>query len=227
MNEPTVTISGNVVADAQEHVGASGRPFTVFRLANTIQRRRPDGGYEDVRTEYYRVTAFGNLAVNTAHSIRKGQRVLVHGKVRATTYTRSDGSEGASIEITASMVGHDLTFGWADYHKGRRDREDPADPQNDPAVRAARAGEGQRTQDESDPAHSSQQWGRHPGPEQWNPDYVAAYDADPFGPADSANPLSDGGQDGDQDVPFAGAEDTQDTEDEEGQASWEPEPATV
>ena len=43
MNEPRLTISGNVVFDAEERVAASGQPFAVFRIANNISRRRDDG----------------------------------------------------------------------------------------------------------------------------------------------------------------------------------------
>ena len=165
MHEPIVTISGNVVADPDERVSASGRPFTVFRIATNITRRLADGSFEDLRTEYFRVSTFGNLATNVAASISKGQRVLVHGKLRAQTYVRPDGSEGASIEITASMVGHDLTFGWADFHKGRAAREDPNDPQNAEVVRQARA------QDcGSDDARG---WGSSDS-QDWNPSYVEA-----------------------------------------------------
>lgn len=179
MNEPRLTISGNVVFDAEERVAASGQPFAVFRIANNISRRRDDGRYEDVRTEFYRVTAFGNLAVNAIASVKKGQRVLVHGKVRATTYTRGDGSEGANIEITASMIGHDLTFGYVDYHKGRANREDPKDPQNDPIVRSVRESEDSRTDPETWGRSGGQSWSPGSESHSWNPDYDAVGEAEP------------------------------------------------
>jgi single-strand DNA-binding protein len=164
MHEPIVTISGNAVADAEERAASTGRSFTVFRLANTIRRRLGDGSYEDVRTDFYRVTVFGTLAVNAAKSVKKGQRILVHGRLRVASFTRPDGTEGANIEVTATMVGHDLTFGWVDYHKGRADREDPNDPQNDPAVQRARIAD--------DAGRRDHEWGRHLAEPEWNPTYV-------------------------------------------------------
>lgn len=168
MQELRVTISGNVVADPELRIGSTGNPFTTFRVAVNITKRTDAGVYQEVRTEYYRVTAFGALGHNAMGSLKKGQGVLVYGRFKTETYPRQDGSEGASIEITADALGHDLTFGWADYHKGRKPAEDSSDPRNDPAVRAARQEDYARDQHARDQQRSG--WGS--GAHNWNSDYV-------------------------------------------------------
>lgn len=168
MQELRVTVRGNVVANPEERIGSTGRPFTTFSVACNIERRQDNGSYEEVRTDYYRVMAFGALARNASASIAKGQAVIVHGRLQPKTYERANGSEGASIEIVADMLGHDLNFGWVEYHKGRKQKTDPTDPDNDPAVRAARQ---QDLAPDAQPPGGT--WGHTEG-DNWNSNYIEA-----------------------------------------------------
>lgn len=153
MNEAYVTVVGNLVADPEERIGSSGSPFTTMRIASTERTWSQDGNrFEPGRTNYYGVITFGALSRNCAASLRKGQSVIVHGRVQVKEYPRADGTTGQAIEIKANTVGHDLCVGWSEHHKGTKPREVDermSDPKLDEARRAW--GEPERNGDGSAP----------------------------------------------------------------------------
>lgn len=141
MNESTVTVSGNVVADPVEHVTSNGLGFTTFRVASTERRFNPKlGMFADGHTNFFNVTAFRLLAANAAVSLKKGQPVVVQGRLRINTYDRQDGGVGVSVDITADHIGHDLTWGRTSFVRftgSPRDLGTPepeADPTGDETV---------------------------------------------------------------------------------------------
>lgn len=105
-----ITVIGAVGNDPRVHVTAQGLTITSFRLAST--RRvfdRVKGTWEDGETNWYTVSTFRQLAKNAAVSIRRGDRVVVHGRLRLRAWESGDKS-GTAIEIDAEAVGHDLTW---------------------------------------------------------------------------------------------------------------------
>jgi single-strand DNA-binding protein len=57
------------------------------------------------------VTAWRHLAENIRDSVRKGDAVIVHGRLRTESWTREDGQSSSTLQIEASLVGHDLCRG--------------------------------------------------------------------------------------------------------------------
>lgn len=118
MNETMVTVAGNVVADPTLRATATGRRVAGFRLAATERSfDRKLNTWRDKDTTFWQVNCWGRSAENVADSLRKGQPVLVHGKVRVGTYEDKDGLTRTSLEIDAWTVGHDLTLGVAQFTK--------------------------------------------------------------------------------------------------------------
>lgn len=112
-----VTITGVIGSDPRHNVTATGLPITNFRLAST--RRifdRATGAWKDGETNWYTVSSFRQLALNTARSLRKGERVVVHGRLRIRAWETAERS-GTAIEIDADAIGHDLSWGVAVYSK--------------------------------------------------------------------------------------------------------------
>jgi single-strand DNA-binding protein len=66
----------------------------------------------DGETNWFTVTAFRQLAINSAGSISKGERVLVTGKLRVRDWDNGERA-GTSVEVEAEALGHDLTWGTA------------------------------------------------------------------------------------------------------------------
>jgi single-strand DNA-binding protein len=117
----TITVTGAVGNDPRLHVTSQGLAITSFRLAST--RRyfdRAKGAWEDGETNWYTVSGFRQLANNAATSIRKGDRVVVHGRLRLRAWDNGEKS-GTAIEIEAEAIGHDLTWGTTVLTKVRRE----------------------------------------------------------------------------------------------------------
>lgn len=114
-----ITVIGAVGSDPRVHTTSQGLTITSFRLAST--RRifdRVKGAWEDGDTNWYTVSTFRQLAKNAAVSVRRGDRVVVHGRLRLRAWESGEKS-GTAIEIDAESVGHDLTWGTTSLTKTR------------------------------------------------------------------------------------------------------------
>lgn len=140
MNEIRITLHGNVVSEPVERVARNGSPYTTFRVATTPYRRTADGKFVDGDTSFYSVIAFNALAANSANALRKGQPVLVEGKIAIKTYVGNDGNPRTSAEIDADHIGHDFTWGRASFERVSRaaalGHDRTADPDVQQTVRA-------------------------------------------------------------------------------------------
>jgi single-strand DNA-binding protein len=129
-----VTVTGVVGSDPRHTVTAAGLAITNFRLAST--RRyfdRASGQWTDGETNWYTVASFRQLALNTATSLRKGERVVVHGRLRVRAWETAEKS-GTAIEIEADSVGHDLAWGASVYSKSTASK--PAESAPEPGSEA-------------------------------------------------------------------------------------------
>ncbi|WP_169053988.1 single-stranded DNA-binding protein [Agromyces sp. H66] len=119
----SITVTGVAGTDPNLHVTTQGLAITSFRLAST--RRyfdRAKGSWEDGETNWYTVSTFRQLAHNTSASIKKGERVVVHGRLRLRAWDNGEKS-GMAVEIEADAIGHDLTWGTTELTKVRLARE--------------------------------------------------------------------------------------------------------
>ena len=111
----TVTAAGTVATTPRHVQTDEGLDITSFRLASN--RRRYDDELQqwvDVDTNWYTVVAFRALAANAEKSLRKGDRVVVSGRVRIRDWEHDSGS-GTSVEVEADALGHDLLWGTTTY----------------------------------------------------------------------------------------------------------------
>ena len=107
----SITLTG-LVATAPRHIVTSeGLPITSFRLAST-QRRfdRSQEKWIDGETNWYTVTAFRQLAINSAGSVGKGDRIVVTGRLRIREWENGERT-GTNIDVEADAIGHDLMWG--------------------------------------------------------------------------------------------------------------------
>jgi single-strand DNA-binding protein len=107
----TITITGLVATTPRHLTTSDGVKITSFRLASS--QRRYDAlnqKWIDADTNWYTISAFGDLASHSALSVEKGQRVVVSGNLRIRDWESTDRS-GTTVEIEASVIGHDLNWG--------------------------------------------------------------------------------------------------------------------
>lgn len=106
-----LSVTGLVATTPRHLVTQDGLPITSFRLASS-QRRfdRNQNKWIDGETNWFTVTAFRQLAINSSSSINKGDRVAVNGKLRVRDWDNGERA-GTSVEIEADSLGHDLSWG--------------------------------------------------------------------------------------------------------------------
>jgi len=119
MNDTYITLAGWVGSDVSLREVAGGQPVANFRVATT-SRRFKNNQWEDGNTTWYSIRAWRRLADNVAESIKRGDPVVVHGRLEADVWTKEDGTTNTQLVITATSVGHDLSRGTAVFTKPAR-----------------------------------------------------------------------------------------------------------
>lgn len=123
MSETLMTLRGRAANNPELHMNTGRTPMCFFRIGvNHRYFDRAKGEWVDGRTEWYSVVTFGNLALNTSYSIRRGDPVIIYGRFRTSEWQPKDGGPARlSLEIVASSVGHDLRLGATHYSRRRYD----------------------------------------------------------------------------------------------------------
>jgi single-strand DNA-binding protein len=120
MNESMVTFQGWLGGDVRTR-SAGGAMVAWFRVASTPRRfNRSSETWSDGPTQWYTVNAWRTLGEHCAASLRRGDPVVVLGRLSHSTWVNSEGVEVTSLEVDASFVGHDLNRGRSDFTKTAR-----------------------------------------------------------------------------------------------------------
>jgi single-strand DNA-binding protein len=115
MNEIQVTLRGNVASEPRLVRFDDGNVLTSFRLASTARRfDRDRREWVDRGTTFVNVTCRKAMATNAATSVRKGQPMVVTGKL-SERFWSANGRSGQTLELQAEGLGHDLTYGTAQF----------------------------------------------------------------------------------------------------------------
>ena len=137
MNETYVTVSGNVVGDPVVRTTRANVPFVTFRVASNVRRMDfKTGEYIDAGTNFVNVTAFRALGVNLSNSLKKGEPVIVYGRMRINQWVHGE-RNGTTVEIDAYNVGHDLSWGQTTFSKVVKPQLAQSDRMADPEVQGA------------------------------------------------------------------------------------------
>ena len=110
MSFHTIIIVGNLGRDPEMRYAPNGNAVTSMSVASN--RTYNDSNGERVKeTTWVRVSVWGKQAESVNTYLKKGSSVLVEGELRPDketgnprTFTRSDGTTGASYEVTARTV---------------------------------------------------------------------------------------------------------------------------
>jgi single-strand DNA-binding protein len=150
MNETGITLQGWLGQDVTVHqVGDA--TLAKFRVASTPRRfRRSSGDWVDGPTQWFTVNAWRTLGEHCARSLRRGDPVMIQGRLNASTWVNRDNVEVTTYEIEASAVGHDLNRGVSSFARAQRSEAPRADA---PADRAPAGG---AADDSSQPPEASE-----------------------------------------------------------------------
>ena len=104
----TIIIVGNVGRDPEMRYTPAGQAVTSFSVATS--RNYKSQGQPVKETIWFRVTCWGRMAETANNYVKKGEKVLIEGRLVADqsgnprTYTRNDGTTGTSFEVNATNL---------------------------------------------------------------------------------------------------------------------------
>lgn len=108
MSGPTIEFRGNLGGTPDLRITPNGKTLCTLRVASTPSRKVAEGRYEDLETIWFTVTCWDSLAENVAHSLQKGDKVVVHGYLEQETWQREDGTSSVKLRVRATGLGADL-----------------------------------------------------------------------------------------------------------------------
>ncbi|OII60879.1 single-stranded DNA-binding protein [Streptomyces sp. CC53] len=141
--ETPITLIGNVVANPELRFTPSGAAVANFRVASTPRTfDRTTNEWKDGDPLFLSVSVWRQQAENVAESIRRGDRVIVVGRLGQRQYEK-DGERKSSYEIQADDVAPSLLRATAQIAKNgqQKAQQQPAQgyaqqpygaPQGDP-----------------------------------------------------------------------------------------------
>jgi single-strand DNA-binding protein len=99
-----LTIIGNLTKSPECRTTPAGKDVCSFTVAVNRRGKKDNQNNQQPEADFFRVTAWDNLAKLCGQYLSKGRKVAVVGPVSLHTYTTQDGRSGASLEVTANDV---------------------------------------------------------------------------------------------------------------------------
>ena len=123
--ESQIALSGYVGTDVEFGSGADWTSAR-FRLGCTPRWRK---GNEWVagETTWMSVRVHGPTALNVRDSVRKGDPLVVCGRLRTHTWVDAGGAHREQLVVEASSLGHDMARGVSSFVRPERQLTPPAD----------------------------------------------------------------------------------------------------
>jgi len=107
-----ITIAGNLTYDPELRTTSQGKP--VVNISVAVNPRTFDQAtkeWKDGDPVFYKCTAFQNIAEHIAHSLRKGNRVILYGTMKPNTWTdKESGVQKTENIIIIDEIGPSLAW---------------------------------------------------------------------------------------------------------------------
>jgi single-strand DNA-binding protein len=114
----TVTLAGYVANNPIFTTVNGTTPKVTMRVAWTARYQdRVTGEWRDGNTSFANVNCWRKLASNVAFSLRKGEAVIVTGRLQVREYEDREGRRRIAVDIEADAVGHDLARGVTQFKR--------------------------------------------------------------------------------------------------------------
>lgn len=123
MNEITQTLVGTLVDDPSLKFTSSGVAVANLRIANTPRKFDKDTNqWVDLKdqTLFMSCSIWRQAAENVAESLRRGDRVVVIGRLRQRSYETREGEKRTVVELEADEVAVSLKFNSATSNRMKR-----------------------------------------------------------------------------------------------------------
>lgn len=123
-----ITLTGRLAKDPEMRFSATGIAVANLTVV-TSARKKINDEWQDTDTTFWSVATFKQLAENVGESLRKGDAVIVTGKMKSRKFQDKDGNNRTAWEVTADHVGADLARATASIV--RVSRSQPSAPVDD------------------------------------------------------------------------------------------------
>ncbi len=123
MNDTTLTMIGTMVDDPELKYTSSGAAVAKFRIANTPRKfDKNTNEWVDMKdqTLFMSCSIWRQAAENVAEGLKRGDRVMVTGRLRQRSYETSQGEKRTVVELEADEVGLSLKFHSATSNRMQR-----------------------------------------------------------------------------------------------------------
>lgn len=100
MNLNRVILAGRVVADPETRMTGTGTAVSNIRMA-TNRYYKDKSGQRQEQTEFHNVVFWGRQAEVVRDYLKKGQLVLVEGRLQTRSWEAKDGAKRYSTEVVA------------------------------------------------------------------------------------------------------------------------------
>lgn len=108
MYETVVTVVGNIATDVYERRTNEGAAVANFGVVSTERRYdKETGGWVDGQKLFVWVSCWRKLATGVVGSLRKGDPVVVNGRMFEETYEK-EGEKRTRVKVDAHAVGPNL-----------------------------------------------------------------------------------------------------------------------
>ncbi len=98
-----VYVLGNLTRDPELKALPNGSKVTQFSLA-TNRVWKDQAGSKQEQVEYHNIVVFGRQAETSAEYLKKGQQVLIEGRIQTRSWDGTDGKKNYRTEIIAESV---------------------------------------------------------------------------------------------------------------------------
>ncbi|MCS3428573.1 single-strand DNA-binding protein [Mycolicibacterium mucogenicum 261Sha1.1M5] len=112
-----ISVIGQIATEPKLFTPAGGAEFCTFRLASSDRRFDAETKeWSDGDTNWFTINTFRGLARHAKQSFKKGDRIVVAGRLRLRDW-ENEGKRGTAVEVDAEGVGHDVRFGVSGFLK--------------------------------------------------------------------------------------------------------------
>ncbi|MFT5179800.1 MAG: single-strand DNA-binding protein [Candidatus Paceibacteria bacterium] len=96
-------IIGNLTQEPEKKALPSGISVTSFSVATNRVYKDKDGNKQE-SVDYHNIVVFGRQADTSAQYLKKGQSVLIEGRIQTRSWDAQDGTKKYRTEIVADRV---------------------------------------------------------------------------------------------------------------------------
>ena len=119
-----LAVRGLIATTPRHIVTGDGLDIVSFRLVSASRRFDPESGsWKDDQTNWFTVSAFRKLAVNSASALKKRDRIMALGRLKIRDWDNGERS-GTAVEIDADSIGLDLNFAQGEEPRAPSEEED-------------------------------------------------------------------------------------------------------